>query len=128
MGSEYPAPPRERGSYTLEGLVATGVFFVLLTLVVQIGFLVLARSAAATSLEASLRRAVVLGLDDATMRERIERDVAAVVPGVRNLVVEVESSDTVVVAAVRFRWVPPGPDFVPVTVVIERSAATVVPP
>lgn len=123
-----PTATRERASYTLEGLVATGVFFVLLALVVQVGFLILARSAAATSLEASLRRAVVLELDDETLIERIERDVAAVVPGVSNLVVEVQSSDAVVVASVSFRWVPPGPDFAPVTVVIERSAARVVPP
>lgn len=104
------------------------MFFVLLALVVQIGFLILARSAAATSLEASLRRSVVIGLDPGTLAERIERDVLAVVPGVREVVVEVNITEVDVSAVVRFRWVPPGPDFVPVTISISRSAAAVVPP
>jgi hypothetical protein len=101
---------------------------VLLTLIVQIGFLVLARSAAATSVEASLRRAVVADLDIETVASRLERDVASVVPGARDVAIEVTHDAGAVRAVLRFRWVPPGPDFVSVTVSIERSVARVVPP
>lgn len=116
------------GSYTIEGIVAIGVFYVLLALIVQIGFLVLARGAAATSVEASLRSAVVADLDIGTLAYRIERDVTSVVPGAQEIEVEVTHGAEAVRAVVRFRWVPPGPDLVPVTVSIERSVARVVPP
>ncbi len=118
----------DQGSYTIEGIVAIGVFFVLLALIVQIGFLVLARSAAATSVEASLRRAVTADLDIGTVASRIERDVTSVVPGAQEIEVRVTKDSQVVRALVSFRWVPPGPDLVPVTVSIERSVARVVPP
>jgi len=118
----------ERASYTIEGIVAIGIFFLLLALIVQISFLILARSAAATSIEASLRRAVVSDVDDVTMASRIERDVAAVVPGAQDVAVDVTRVEDAVTAVVTFRWVPPGPDFVPVTVSIERSFVRVVPP
>jgi parvulin-like peptidyl-prolyl isomerase len=101
---------------------------VLLTLIVQIGFLILARSAAATSVEASLRRAVVADLDIETVTSRLERDVTSVVPGAQVIDVEVTHDTQAVRAVVSFRWVPPGPDLVPVTVSIERSVARVVPP
>ena len=123
----FIAPPDD-GSYTIEGIVAIGVFFVLLALIVQIGFLVLARSAAATSVEASLRRAVVADLDIETVTSRIERDVISVVPGAQEIDVDVTHDTEAVRAVVRFRWVPPGPDLVPITVSIERSMVKVVPP
>lgn len=118
----------DQGSYTIEGIVAIGVFFVLLALIVQIGFLVLARSAAATSVEASLRRAVTVDLDMGTAASRIERDVTSVVPGAQEIDVQVTHDSQALRAVVSFRWVPPGPDLVPVTVTIERSVARVVPP
>jgi len=121
-------PSDERASYTIEGIVAIGVFFLLLALIVQISFLILARSAAATSIEASLRRAAVSDVDDATVASRIERDVMSVVPGAQDVAVDVTRVQDAVVAVVTFRWVPPGPDFVPVTVSIQRSVVRVVPP
>jgi len=108
--------------------VAIGVFFILTMLIVQMGFLVLARNAAATSVDAALRRAVVADVDDSSVRHRIERDVQAVVPGATGVSVAVTSDTSSISALLQFRWLPPGPDFVPLTVSIERSAARVIPP
>lgn len=104
------------------------MFFLLLTLIVQLGFLVLARNIAATSVEAALRKAVVNETAEAAVQAGLERDVRAVVPGATEIVVDISSDRVVMSALVRFKWVPPGPDLVPVTVSIERSVARVVPP
>jgi hypothetical protein len=118
----------QRGSYTIEGMVAIGVFFLLLLLVVQLGFLVLARNVAATSVDAALRRAVAADLGEETVQQGLERDVFAVVPGASNVRVGVVVEGNVMRAEVRFRWLPPGPDLVPVIVWIERSIVRTVPP
>jgi hypothetical protein len=118
----------EAGSYTIEGIVAIGVFFLLVTLIVQLGFLVLARNVAATSVEAALRRAVSADLSEEIVEDGLARDVRAIVPGANDVLVDVEIDATMVVAQVRFRWIPPGPDFVPMTMSIERSIVRVVPP
>jgi hypothetical protein len=99
-----------------------------MTLIVQLGFLVLARNIAATSVDAALRKAVASDMAEFVVRSGLERDVRAVVPGATEISVDVTSSQTAMIALVRFRWVPPGPDLVPVTVSIERSIARVVPP
>jgi hypothetical protein len=117
-----------RGSYTIEGIVAIGVFFMLVLLIVQIGFLVLARNVAATSVDAALRKAVVTQMSAEMLQEGLERDVLAVVPGASDVRVEVTGEADVVSALVRFRWLPPGPDLVPLTVTIERDIVRVVPP
>lgn len=118
----------QRGSYTIEGIVAIGVFFLLLLLIVQLGFLVLARNVAATSLDAALRRAVATDLGERTVEQGLERDVVAVVPGASDVRVDIVVEGNVMSAEVRFRWLPPGPDLVPVNVRIERSIVTTVPP
>ncbi len=99
-----------------------------MTLIVQLGFLVLARNIAATSVDAALRKAVASEAAETVVRTGLERDVRAVVPGATEISVEITADKTALQASVSFRWVPPGPDLVPVTVHIERSIATVVPP
>jgi hypothetical protein len=99
-----------------------------MTLIVQLGFLVLARNIAATSVDAALRKAVASDMAEVVVRSGLERDVRAVVPGATEISVDVTTSQTAIMALVRFRWVPPGPDLLPVTVSIERSIARVVPP
>lgn len=108
--------------------MAIGVFFLLLMVIVQIGFLVLARNVAATSVDAALRKAVAANMSDEAVQDGLERDVGAVVPGANDISVAVTSDVSSVTALVRFRWLPPGPDLVPVTVTIERNIVTVVPP
>lgn len=104
------------------------MFFILVMLIVQIGFLILARGVAATTVEAALRRAVVSNVDVDAVRAGLERDVMAVVPGAESLAVDVSEDPEVLRAVVRFRWLPPGPDFLPITVTVERVIVRVVPP
>jgi len=99
-----------------------------MTLIVQLGFLVLARNIAATSVEAALRKAVVNETAQGAVQAGLERDVRAVVPGATEIVVDISSDPVVMSALVRFKWVPPGPDLVPIMVSIERSVTRVVPP
>jgi hypothetical protein len=89
---------------------------------------VLARNVAATSVDAALRMAVSGDLSEGAVEEGLVRDVRAIVPGASDVIVDVAIDSTTVVALVRFRWIPPGPDLVPVTMSIERSIVRVVPP
>ncbi len=123
-----PPSALQRGSYTIEGMVAIGVFFLLMLLIVQLGFLVLARNVAATSVDAALRRAVAADLGEGAVQQGLERDVFAVVPGASDVNVSVVVEGDVIRAEVNFRWLPPGPDLVPVNVFIKRSIVRVVPP
>lgn len=108
--------------------MAIGVFFLLMLLIVQLGFLVLARNVAATSVDAALRRAVAADLGEGSVRLGLERDVLAVVPGASDVRVGIVVEGNVMRAEVNFRWLPPGPDLVPVNVLIERSIVRTVPP
>ncbi len=113
---------------TLEGLASMVVFFILLTLVVQMAFLVIARNAAATAVDASVRRIAVAPatLDDEFVR--LARDVRATVPGTADLRIRLEQDGETVLGRLSFVWRPPGPDLLPVTVSVERHALVVVPP
>jgi hypothetical protein len=108
--------------------VAIAVFFLLMMLIVQLGFLVLARNAAATSVDAALRKAATTDVSSDVIGAGISRDVLAVVPGASGVSVVVTRGASSVQARLQFRWLPPGPDLLPITVSIERSAVTVVPP
>jgi hypothetical protein len=104
------------------------VFFILLLLVVQIAFLVIARNAAATAVDASVRRVAIA--PDSIDKEvaRLVRDVQATVPGTTDLQVLLEQDGLVVLGRLTFEWQPPGPDLLPVTVTVERRTPVVVPP
>lgn len=113
---------------TVEGLISTLVFFILLTVVVQVGFLVVARSAASAAVQGAIRSASVDVSDSTAIEERLARDVAATVPGAENAVVSVTTDGHTVLGVVEFDWVPPGPDLVPVRIVVTRNMPVVVPP
>ena len=103
------------------------VFFVLLLLVVQSGFLVVSRSLVGASVDAAVRR---LATDPAPagIGERLVDEIAATVPGVVVESLESERTDLVARVTVRYRWTPPGPDLMPITMTIERRQAVVVTP
>ena len=104
------------------------VFFILLMLVVQVAFLVVARNATATAVDASVRRVATSPANLAEERVRLTRDVHATVPGVTDLHVVLEREGLVVRGGVSFDWQPPGPDLLPVSVTVERQANVVVAP
>jgi hypothetical protein len=104
------------------------VFFILLMLVVQIAFLVIARNAAATAVDASVRRAAIAPDTLAEERTRLARDVLATVPGTADLQILLEADGAMVHGSLSFDWQPPGPDLLPVTISVDRRAPIVVPP
>jgi hypothetical protein len=104
------------------------VFFILLTFIVQVGFLVVARSATASAVEGAVRSGSASPNDLVSVTERLERDLAATVPGSADAEVSVQLVRGMIEAKVRFDWVPPGPDLLPVSISVTRSAAAVVPP
>ncbi|MCB1246172.1 MAG: hypothetical protein KDB69_02775 [Acidimicrobiia bacterium] len=113
---------------TVEGLAAMLVFFVLLTVIVQIGFLVVARSAAIGAVDSATRRASFDAGDLESVADRLRRDLAATVPGSDHADVDISRSGDVVTVSVGFDWLPPGPDLVPIRIAVERSKALVVAP
>ena len=88
-------------------------FFVLLLLIVQIGFLAGARSMAVSAVEASARR-VSSGADIEREERRILDELQSSVPGVSVEAVSIAVADSQVVVSARVRWAPPGPDLVPI--------------
>lgn len=104
------------------------VFFLLLTLVVQLGFLVIARSAVSASLDGTLRRAATPGTDVRSQEERLRSEIEAVAPGLAVLSSSVTTDADVVSATVTVEWTPPGPDLVPVRFTLARTRTVVVPP
>ena len=118
----------QRGSTTIEGIVAMGVFFLLIALVVQLGFLVIARSAVGASLDASVRRLSEAEADTTVERDRLVYEIGAVAPGMTVLSVDLARSSAAITITAVVEWIPPGPDLLPVRLAITRSHALVVPP
>ena len=105
-----------------------GVFFVLIMLVVQLGFLVIARSAVSASLDGVARRSVVPGADVPTEQERLESEIEAISPGLEVLASSVTTGAELVRVRVTVEWIPPGPHLVPIRFTMTRARALVVPP
>jgi Flp pilus assembly protein TadG len=105
-----------------------GVFFLLIAVVVQLGFLVIARSAVSASMEAAARRAAVPESDVSAERARLRTEIQAVVPGIRIVDTSVKRSLEDVTVRATFEWTPPGPNLIPIQFTLERSHASVVPP
>ncbi len=107
------------------------VFFLLLTIVVQVGFAVTARSMVAASVDGAARRAVTHDGDhdrDEEVLRRLEEEIRRSVPGAEIASSSIDRSDTSVTVSLRYRWAPPGPDLVPIEVEVERRRSVVVPP
>jgi hypothetical protein len=104
------------------------VFFVLLTVIVQIGFLIVARTAAGVALEAAVRNSSVSTEGLHAIEARLVRDLTATVPGADDADIALRFDDSTVIGTVSFDWTPPGPDLIPVRVSITRRAPIAVPP
>jgi hypothetical protein len=109
-------------------MAGLAVAFLLLALIVQVVGAATARHAAEAAVSAGARRAARPGADPGAEESRLAADLAAVLPGARDLQVEVEVGGAEAVATARFRWLPPGPDWVPITVAVQAAFPRVVPP
>ena len=105
-----------------------GVFFLLIAVIVQLGVLVIARSAVSASMEAAARRAAVPDSDVDAEESRLDTEIRAVVPGIEIVATSIERSPQDVTVRATFEWTPPGPDLIPIQFTLERSHASVVPP
>jgi Flp pilus assembly protein TadG len=105
-----------------------GVFFLLIAVVVQLGFLVIARSAVSASMEAAARRAAIPESDVPAERARLGKEIQTVVPGIKIVDTSIKRSFEDVTVRATFEWTPPGPDLIPIQFTLERSHANVVPP
>ena len=105
-----------------------GVFFLLIAVVVQLGFLVIARSAVSASMDATARRVALPGSDVNAEESRLGTEIRAVVPGIDVLGTSIVRSAEEVTVRATFEWTPPGPDLIPVRFSLERSHSVAVPP
>lgn len=104
------------------------VAFLLLALIVQVVGAATARHTAEAAVSAGARRAARPGADTAAEQARLATDLAAALPGARDLEVEVSLAGEEARAAARFRWLPPGPDWMPITIAVQAAFPRVVPP
>ena len=118
----------DRGSTIVESLVATGIIFLLIAVVTQVAFVVVARDTAQTAVTAAARRAGRPGADLTLERSRLADELSRVVPGATAVAADLESDDGAVTARAAIQWSPPGPDLVPITLHAEATSLMVVPP
>ena len=112
----------------VESLAATAVIFLLIVIVTQVAFVVVARDTAQTAVAAAARRAGRPGSDLGVEAVRLEGELARIVPGASSVAAFVESDGVAVTARAAIRWLPPGPDLIPITLHASSTAPIVVPP
>jgi hypothetical protein len=109
----------------MAGLV---VAFLLLTLIIQVAGAAVARHAAEAAVGAAARRAARPGALVAAEEQRLAADLAAALPGASRISVQVTLRPKRAEAEARFRWLPPGPAWLPLAITVTGAAPRVVPP
>ncbi|MEN8113628.1 MAG: hypothetical protein ABFS21_04520 [Actinomycetota bacterium] len=112
----------------IESLAATAVVFLLIVIVTQVAFAVVARDTTEAAVSAAARRAGRPGADLNVERARLTEELSRVVAGATDVTAVVESDGSRVSVRAGLRWMPPGPDLVPITIRASSSAPVVVPP
>ncbi len=79
-------------------------------------------------MSAAARRAARPGALVEAEEERLIADLATALPGATGVKVSIEMRPKRALATARFRWLPPGPDWLPLTIAVQGSAPRVVPP
>jgi len=109
-------------------MVAILVVFVLMLLVTQAAFVLVAREVAATATAAAARRAAREGADIATVRERLANELGRALPGATGVDASVVVDGDAVRASASFSWTGPGPALLPIRIATRAEAAMVSPP
>jgi hypothetical protein len=112
----------------IEGTAGLVVAFILLTLIVQVAGAAVARNAAEAAVGAAARRAARPGALVAVEEQRLAADLSVAIPGATGVDVGIEMRPKRALATARFRWLPPGPDWLPLTIVVRGSAPRMVVP
>ena len=108
--------------------MATGVIFLLIAIVTQMAFVVIARDTAQTAVAAAARRAARPGAELAMERSRLADELTRIVPGATGVAADLEAGDGSVTARASIEWSPPGPDLIPITLHADATSLWVVPP
>lgn len=108
--------------------MALAVAFLLLTLLIQVGFAVAARNAAEASVAAAARRAARPGAHPALEEAALSELLRSSLPGIEGLSVDVRVSPQTVEASASFLWQPPGPRWIPLAIRVAAVAPRSVPP
>ena len=112
----------------IEGTAGLLVAFLLLILIVQVAGAAVARHAAEAAVSAAARRASRPGALATAEEERLAADLATAFPGATGVRVSIELLPKRALATARFRWLPPGPDWLPLTIAVSAAAPRMVPP
>ena len=113
----------------MESLVATAVVFLLIAIVTQVAFVVVARDTAQTAVTAAARDAPAGRVRISRVeRARLAEELTRVVPGAAGVTTSLDAEATAVTASASIQWSPPGPDLIPITLHATATAPMVVPP
>ena len=105
-----------------------GATFLLLLLLVQVATAMTARSAADAAVAATAREASLPGADLARSEDFLARAIAAIVPGAREVTVDVRVDDQAAIASASFVWTPPGPVLSSLTISVRADVPRVLEP
>ncbi len=104
------------------------VFFLLMVLIAQIGFLLLTRSTLSASVEAAARQGAADPDAVMSIEDGLRVDLEATIPGASIESVSVVRDGDRVVATADIRWTPPGPDLIPIRMRATSERLAMVPP
>lgn len=112
----------------IESLAAMAVVFMLLVIIVQLAFVLVAREVSQSAVDAAARRAARPAADLVAVEQRLLDELGAVVPGAQGVAASVQSTGERIEVVASISWAPPGPDLVPVVIQVEAAMPVVVPP
>ena len=111
----------------IEGTAGLVVAFILLTLIVQVAGAAVARHAAEAAVSAAARRPPAPA-PWSPPRRTIWPPTSPRPPRGHRRPGEHRPAAPGALATARFRWLPPGPDWLPLTIVVQGAAPRMVPP
>lgn len=104
------------------------VLFLLLVVLAQAAFLLVARDTSQTAVSAAARRGGRPGADLGAEAGRLAAELRAALPGAVGVAASMRQVDDTVVAEAEFGWRAPGPNLFPITIRVSADAPVVVPP
>lgn len=112
----------------IESLAAMAVVFLLLVIIVQLAFVLVAREVSQSAVDAAARRAARPAADLIAIEQRLADELSAVVPGAQGVSASVRATGEGIDVRASITWAPPGPDLVPVVIQAEATSPIAVPP
>lgn len=112
----------------IESLAAMAVVFMLLVVVVQLAFVLVAHEVSQSAVDAAARRAARPTADLVAIEQRLIEELNAVVPGAQQVEASVQTKGASIDVQASIAWAPPGPDLIPVVIHARATTPIAVPP